>query len=193
MKTDLDRRRTSLLLSLALISWLTMESAQAADHPREASTPFQDGPKPIVEVESSLQPSAPVVEGAPARATWVDDIVNALGSYFKTNYPTDDFTPYRQKLTLVQDALARGDRRTVKAEMGAFFQLLADGSHGISERAAEELTNFAQMVMAVQEHGIVFPRRESEEHGATGPRTEGTTEREETPSGGKRQESSYVD
>jgi len=51
---------------------------------------------------------------APAQATWVDDIANALDSYFKAHYPASDFTSALKKLTLVRDAEDRGDRRTVE-------------------------------------------------------------------------------
>jgi hypothetical protein len=89
---------------------------------------------------------------------WVDDIITALGRYFKTNYPNADFGPYLKQLIMVRDALSQQDRRAVKVEMGAFYQSLADRSHGINEAAADELANFARMVMPVQEYGVFFPR-----------------------------------
>jgi len=58
--------------------------------------------------------SVPTTVVAPAQATWVDDIANALDSYFKAHYPTSDFTSALKKLTLVRDAEDRGDRRTVQ-------------------------------------------------------------------------------
>ena len=58
--------------------------------------------------------SAPTTVVAPAQATWVDDIANALDSYFKAHYPTSDFTSALKTLTLVRDAEDRGDRRTVQ-------------------------------------------------------------------------------
>lgn len=84
--------------------------------------------------------------------------MNALRSYFKANYPTSDFTSYLKKLTLVRDAVDRRDRRTVEVKMGVFFTMLTNRSHGISEGAADEVANFARMVMPVQEFGIFFPR-----------------------------------
>lgn len=155
--------------------------------------PFEESPKAITDAQTTLQPTAPVREEAPAQASWVDDIANALGFYFKANYPADDFAPYLRKLTLVKDALGRGDRHTVKVEMGAFFQLLTHRSHGISAPAAEELADFARMVMAVQSHGIVFSRSKPERYGATGPGAEAATQRDGTQSVENRQESSYVD
>jgi len=41
--------------------------------------------------------SAPTTVVAPAQATWVDDIANALDSYFKAHYPTSDFTSALKK------------------------------------------------------------------------------------------------
>jgi hypothetical protein len=102
--------------------------------------------------------SAPALGALPSQLTWVDDIINALGQYFKANYPTADFVPYLKQLTVVRDALSRKDRRTVKVEMGAFFKLLTNRSYGISEDAADELANFARVAMPVQEYGIFFPR-----------------------------------
>jgi hypothetical protein len=58
--------------------------------------------------------SAPTTVVAPAQATGVDDIADALDSYFKAHYPTSDFTSALKKLTLVRDAEDRGDRRTVE-------------------------------------------------------------------------------
>jgi hypothetical protein len=93
----------------------------------------------------------------PVPTTWVDDIMNALGSYFKTNDPTFDFTSYLKRLTLARDAENRGDRRTVEVEMGAFFTMLTNRSLGISEGTADEVANFARALMPAQEYGIFFP------------------------------------
>jgi len=158
-------RRILVLTSLALIPWLPVVLTHAAEL-------SPGGPIPeFMGMQSSSDHNASTTVVAPAQATWVDDIANALGAYFKANYPTDDFAPYLRKLTLVQDALGRGDRRTVKVEMGAFFTWLTNRSHGISADAADELTNFARMVMPVQEYGIFFPRSGPEEYGTTVPRS----------------------
>jgi hypothetical protein len=106
----------------------------------------------------------------------VDDIANALGSYFKTHYPTSDFTSYLKKLTLVRDAEGRGDRRTVEVEMGAFFTMLTNRSQGLSERAAEEVANFARAMMPVQEYGIFFPNGPAQ-YGTPASRSESKQER----------------
>jgi len=170
MRTVLFRGRTVIVASLALILWLpALPPTQAADQSLAlgAGTSSQERPQAISDARSLIPSGAPVVGIAvgiaPGQATWVNDIANALGFYFKENYPTDDFTPYVKKLTLAQNALDRGDRRTVQVEMGAFLKLLANRSYGISEGAADELTNFARMVMPVQEDGIFFPRSRPEE------------------------------
>jgi len=47
-------------------------------------------PQAIADVPGSLRRTAPVMEMAqmaPPEASWVDDMRNALGSYFKAYYP----------------------------------------------------------------------------------------------------------
>jgi hypothetical protein len=91
-----------------------------------------------------------------AEMTWADDIANSL-AFSKTNYPTSNWEPYSQKLGLVQDALHRGDQRTIKAEMSKWFKMLRARAHGISDVAADELFNFSLMVTPIQEYGISVP------------------------------------
>jgi hypothetical protein len=115
-----------------------------------------------MEVQPSMQRDAPVVMTAPAQATsaqatWVDEIKNSLG-VSKANYPSSNFAPYQTKLNLVGDAVSRGDRRAVKMDMGSFLKMLATRAHGINEGAADEPSNFAQMVTPIQEYGISVPR-----------------------------------
>jgi hypothetical protein len=75
-----------ILISLALICGLPALSTQAADYLPGVGIPeFMGGQR-----ASGHNTSTTVV--APAQATWVDDIANALGSYFKAHYPTSDFT-----------------------------------------------------------------------------------------------------
>jgi len=143
--------RIVILTSLALICWLPALSTQAADHVPGTGIPEFMGAQP------ASGHHAPTTVVVPARATWVDDIANALGPYFKAHYPTSDFTSYMKKLTLVRDAEERGDRRTVEVELGAFFTMLTNRSQGISEGAADEVANFARAVMPTQEYGIFFP------------------------------------
>ena len=163
MRTNRFIRRIVILTSLALICWLPALSTPAADYLPGVGIPEFMG------VQPASGHNAPTTVGVPAQATWVDDIMNALGSYFKANYPTSDFTSYLKKLTLVRDAIDRGDRRTVGVEMGAFFTMLTNRSHGISTGAAEEVANFARMVMPDQEYGIFFPRSWPEQYRTEGP------------------------
>lgn len=167
MRTYLFIRRTVILTSLALIPWVPALLAHAAELSPGGGIPD------IMEVQPSMQRDAPVVMTAPAQATsaqatWVDEIKNSLGVY-KANYPTSDFSPYLTKLNLVGDAVSRGDRRAVKVEMGAFLKMLATRAHGINENAADELSNFAQMVTPIQEYGISVPKSGSEQYGSEAP------------------------
>lgn len=59
----------------------------------------------------------------------MDDIANALDSYFKAHYPTSDFTSALKQLTQVRDAEDRGDRRAVEDEMDAFFTMLTNAAN----------------------------------------------------------------
>jgi hypothetical protein len=93
---------------------------------------------------------------AAANGIWVDELTNSL-SFYKANYPTSNWDPYIQKLTLVKDAVGRDDQRTVKVEMSKWFKMLRNRDHGISDVAADELYNFAVMVTPLQEYGISIP------------------------------------
>src|SRR5262245_1015088 len=55
-----------------------------------------------------------------ADGAWADDLANSL-TFYRANYPTSNWDPYVQELTLVREAIARGDQRTVKVEMGKWF------------------------------------------------------------------------
>lgn len=93
---------------------------------------------------------------APAQGNWVDEITNSL-AFYKTNYPASNWDPYQQKLSLVHEAVNRGDQRTVKGEMNKFFRMLQSRAHGINDVAADELYNFSVMVTPIQEYGISVP------------------------------------
>jgi hypothetical protein len=164
MQTDRFIRRAVIVTSLTLFPWLPMLLTHAADQPPGVGIPSQEIPKAITDAQPSIPRTVPVVGGAPAQAVWVDDIMNALRMYFTTNYPTCDFAPYLKQLTLVQDAVDRGDRGTVTVEMGMFFTMLANRADGMSEVAADELANFARVVM--QEYGIFLSRSGLESRGS---------------------------
>jgi hypothetical protein len=151
MRTFLFIGRIVILTSLVLIWGLPALSAQAANYLPGAGVPEFMGGQP------TFGDNAPTTVVVPVQATWVDDIMNALGSYFKANDPTYDFTSYLKRLTLARDAENRRDRRTVEVEIGEFFTMPTNRSLGISEGAADEVANYARAVMPVQEYGIFFP------------------------------------
>ncbi|GMV48700.1 MAG: hypothetical protein NBKEAIPA_00601 [Nitrospirae bacterium] len=91
-----------------------------------------------------------------AQATWVDEIDSSL-NFYKTNYPGAHWDAYSQRLDTVRAALGRGDNKTVKKEMGAWFRMLRTRDQGIHDVAADELFNFALMVTPIQEYGINVP------------------------------------
>ncbi len=93
---------------------------------------------------------------AVAQANWIDELTNSV-VFYKTNYPTSNWEPYLGELTLVREALNRGDQRTVRTEMGKWFKMLRNRDHGIHDVAADELFNFALMVTPIQEYGISVP------------------------------------
>jgi hypothetical protein len=155
-------RLTFMMASLALMLWSSILNTQAAEQSTDQSIPE------VMAERTSTQGDAPTVNTAPVQATWVDEIRSSLAMY-KKNYPTSNFDPYLKKLNLAGEAVGRGDRRMVKVEMGSFFKMLATRANGISDIAAEELTNFAQMVAPIQEYGISVPRSGSSQYGSEVP------------------------
>ena len=143
--------RRTVLTSLLLMPWIPILASQAGELASGGGIPE------FLKAPQSSNHNAPITVGTPAQAGWVDEIRNSLGMY-KTNYPASNFAPYVAKLDLVRDAVDRGDRRVVKTEMAAFFKMLAKRDHGISDVAADELTNFSQMVTPIEEYGIAVPR-----------------------------------
>ncbi|MEK7236750.1 MAG: hypothetical protein AAB242_09010 [Nitrospirota bacterium] len=77
-----------------------------------------------------------------AAGTWADEIVIAA-TFYKTNYPTGNWSPYFEELTKVKDGIGRGDEQIVKVEMDQFLKMLQGRAHGINDVAADELYNFA--------------------------------------------------
>jgi len=135
--------------SLALSLWLPTLLIHAADRPAASGIPEIMDTSPAVKTEAAGGMADP--------GSWVDQIRNALRLY-QANYPSLNFTPYGTRLDLVQDALGRRDKRGVKTQMSAFFKMLAERDHGISEIVAGELTNIAQMVSPIEQYGITVPR-----------------------------------
>lgn len=161
MYTHQSIRQTVLIVALALMPWLPALVADAAELPSGGGIPEFMG------AHSSADYKVLPID-APVPATWVNELKNALALY-KTKYPTSNFDVYANKLTLVEGAVSRGDRGAVKVEMGAFFKMLGKRANGINESAAEELSNYAQMVTPVQEYGISIPRSGAEQYGADVP------------------------
>ena len=172
MRIFLFIRRTVVLTSLALIPWVTALLAHAAELSPGGGIPEFMTMQPSMQRPALLMMTAPAqatpAQTTSAQATWVDEIKNSLGVY-KANYPGSNFSPYQTKLNLVGDALSRGDRRAVKVEMGAFLKMLATRAHGINEGAADELSNFAQMVTPIQEYGISVQKSGAAQYGSEVP------------------------
>ena len=91
-----------------------------------------------------------------AQTNWVDELTNSV-NFYKTNYPASNWEPYLAELTLVKEALARGDQRIVRSKMGKWFKMLRNRDHGIHDVAADELYNFGLMVTPIQEFNISVP------------------------------------
>lgn len=87
---------------------------------------------------------------------WIDELTNSQG-FYKVNYPNGNWAPYEQKLTLVREAVHKGDARIVRTEMGQWFKMLRNRDHGINDVAADELFNFGVLVTPAQEYGIMVP------------------------------------
>ena len=79
---------------------------------------------------------------ATAAETWVDEIWGMV-NFEKATYPSSNFDPYFEKLTVIREGLARHDRQAVKKETDRFLKMLADRAHGINDVAADEIYNFA--------------------------------------------------
>lgn len=93
---------------------------------------------------------------AEVQTSWVDELANSV-AFYKSNYPASNWDPYISELTLVKDALARGDQVAVRKEMGKWFKMLRNRDHGIHDVAADELFNFGLIVTPIQEFNIAVP------------------------------------
>jgi hypothetical protein len=87
---------------------------------------------------------------ATAAETWVDEIWGMV-NFEKATYPSSNFDPYFEKLTVIREGLARHDRQAVKKETDRFLKMLADRAHGINDVAADEIYNFALGVRPTEE------------------------------------------
>ncbi len=93
---------------------------------------------------------------AEVQTSWVDELSNSV-AFYKTNYPASDWDPYLSKLTIVKDALGKGDQAMVRKEMSKWFKMLKNREHGIHDVAADELYNFGLIVTPIQEFNIAVP------------------------------------
>jgi hypothetical protein len=96
------------------------------------------------------------VSAAQVQTNWIDELTNSVG-FYKSNYPSPGWEPYISKLSLVKEAMARGDQAQVRKEMGKWFRMLKSREHGIHDVAADELYNFALIVTPIQEFNISVP------------------------------------
>ena len=69
----------------------------------------------------------------------------------------DSLNPYLDTLTLVRDAVGRGDRPVVKREMDTYFSMLAVQAYGITDAAMKELSAAAIRLTPAQAYGISIP------------------------------------
>ena len=158
-------RHELITLQKFIIAGLMFGASMGAGSVNAAEQPPGEGIPDIMATQSSMIQRDASVTGNSAQSTWLREISNSLDAYTVT-YPSSNFAPYQTKLNVVGDALSRGDRRAVKVEMGAFFKMLATRSHGINEGAADELSNFAQMVTPIEEYGISVPKSGAEQYGS---------------------------
>ena len=146
-----------LVPALAIIPWFPLLCTGAADQLAEAGTPTQEGTSAFPGAEPPVRHAASGAGGRLAAVAWVDDMRNSLGIYM-WNHPAAQLNPYLETLTLVRDAVGRGDRRTVKLEMDTYFTMLAVRAQGISEAEAKDLSAVALQVTPAEAYGIVIPR-----------------------------------
>ena len=71
-----------------------------------------------------------------AETAWIDELSNSV-SFYKATYPSSDWSPYQDKLTLVREAVDRGDQRTVRMEMETPMGILTQEEiRGVAVRLA---------------------------------------------------------
>jgi hypothetical protein len=144
MRTYRFIRLTVILAALAMIPWLPMLFANAADQSPGAGTPSQE----------TKQASTEGI--ATAQGTWVDELANSLKNY-KATYPASNFDAYTEKLSKVRTALDSGNKEKVRAEMGMVLKMLRTRAHGINDIAADELFNYWVVVTPIAEYKVSVP------------------------------------
>jgi hypothetical protein len=144
MRTYRFIRLTVILAALAMIPWLPMLLANAADQPSGAGMPSQETTQAFTEGVAT------------APGTWVDELANSLKNY-KATHPISNFDAYTEKLSTVRTALDSGNKEKVRAEMGMVLQRLRTRAYGINDVAADLLFNSSLMVAPIQEYRISIP------------------------------------
>lgn len=92
----------------------------------------------------------------PPSPTWIDQLNNAV-LFHRATSPGGNWEPYLQKLTVIRDAVRRGEMRRASGQMGVFFGMLRTHAHGIDDVAADDIYNFALMLNQYNEPGIASP------------------------------------
>lgn len=152
----LSGRGLVFFLALAVMLWILVHPTWAPDSLARAGMPSQVRSSAFMEMQPFVHREASGSDAVPAPIAWVDDMRNALGRYM-WNHPDPPLSPYLETLTLVRDAVGRGDRQTVKREMETYFRMLAMRAQGISEAAAKELSAAAVRFTPAQAYGISIP------------------------------------
>ncbi len=156
MRTYRFIRLTAILAALAMIPWLPMLLANAADQPSGAGTPSQQTKQAFTETQPAVQPAVPDMGVASTQGTWVGEIEDSLKRY-KASYPTFNFDPYAASLATVKRAVSNGYTDVVRAEMGVWLKMLRVRAYGINDVAADELFNYSLLVAPIQEYRISIP------------------------------------
>jgi hypothetical protein len=96
-----------------------------------------------------------------AQTNWMDELTGSV-NFYKSRYPTTNndpanWDPYLTELNLMKKAAIRGDRETVRVEMGKWFKMLKDREGGIHPKAADELFRLAVLATPFEEYKISVP------------------------------------
>lgn len=96
-----------------------------------------------------------------AQTNWMDELTGSV-NFYKNRYPTTDnqpanWEPYLSELNLMKKAAIRGDRETVRVEMGKWFKMLKAREHGIHPKAADELFRIAVLATPLEDYKISVP------------------------------------
>ena len=98
---------------------------------------------------------------AVAQTNWLDELTGSV-NFYKSRYPGTstepaNWDPYLDKLSFMKKSAIRGDRETVRIEMGEWFKMLKAREHGINPKAADELFRIAVLTTPFDEYKISVP------------------------------------